>query len=124
MKLVRNTTCDGKCKYAIVRLDKIRLNQIGGYGEEVIDDAIVTLTNAGVLEFGQKGSEEECFVLKLKDIFTAAALHEYAHRIQIHAGLSIVAGRIEEAQEWLAFAREINELAVRSENHPSRKFPN
>ena len=55
MKLVRNTTSDGKCKYALV--------------ERLKNDNI---------EYGLPKTENEFFVIKLKDVNAKAALEAYA----------------------------------------------
>ncbi len=73
MKLIRNTTPDGACKYALFRLDKMRaddisldalLNQLGPFAE--------------YFELADIGSSEEAFVIKLKDENSTPALVAYA----------------------------------------------
>jgi hypothetical protein len=109
MRLIRNTTSDGKCKYAIVRLDKLRkLN--GGVPWDYYKQALHMLEKEGYLEYGQPGTEEECFVLKLKDHCTPFALFEYAKAAQ-KAGMP---------SDYVA---DVCELAERASNHPSRKMP-
>lgn len=113
MRLTRNTTPDGKCKYALVRLDKIRkmgiTDNLGG-----IENALKVLESAGVLEYGEPGSEDECFVLKLKDQHTGHALRAYVRDI-----LNDLTPEKPDTQ----YAADIIDLALRADAHPSRKRP-
>jgi hypothetical protein len=88
MQLIRETTADGSCKYGLVRLDKLRAS-LGLPPNAAVRDimvavpdqvraALLTLHQAGLLEHGEKGSEEEHFVLKLKDRLARPALSTYA----------------------------------------------
>lgn len=109
MKLIRNTTPDGRCKYALVRLDKIRLDeQEAGSPDPTVIAALKLLENRGLLEYGEKGSEEEFFVVKLKDVNAAPALAAYA--------TSAFDGDAE-------LSEDVCELAERSKNHPNRRRP-
>jgi len=108
MRLTRNTTPDGKCKYAIVRLDKLRKLPGESEMEKACARALDDLAAFGILEYGQPGSEEECFVLKLKDENTAEALYTYAE---------------ESERSDTEFAKDVRELAERSYKHPLRKRP-
>jgi len=76
MKLVRNITEDGKCKYSLI---------------ENLKD--------GKIEHGLPGTEDEFFVLKLKDVHSKAALLAYAESIN---------------SEDPEFAEEVRDLASRS----------
>lgn len=58
MRLVRNTTPDGMCKYSLIEHHK-----------------------GGRVEHGLPGTENEFFVLKLKDKYTQAALNAYAEAV-------------------------------------------
>lgn len=110
MRLTRNTTPDGKCKYAIVRLDKIR--QIDeaqeGTASGEIDEALAILEEIGVLEYGEPGTDEEFFVIKLKDENAYAALEAYS-----------------ECAKWKdeELADDVFELAERARDHKSQKQP-
>jgi hypothetical protein len=105
-RLIRNTTEDGRCKYALVRLDKITTENLNK-----IEAALSTLYHAGVLEYGEKGSEEEFFAIKLKDVNAPFSLRAYA--------VSCLVTLPNEEQ----FAKDIFELADRAEKHPIRKIP-
>jgi hypothetical protein len=83
MKLDRNINASGLGKYAIINL---RTNRV---------------------ERGWKGSPEEFFVIKLKDLGAAAALHAYAASINDYDP---------------ELAEQVSVLAVRSE-HMQRKHP-
>ncbi|WP_415913376.1 hypothetical protein [Neptuniibacter sp. QD37_11] len=76
MDLIRNTTKDGRCKYALV--------------ERLKDDR---------LEYGLPGTEDEFFVLKLKDKHAKAALEAYVASVK---------------DEDPEYARQIQELADRA----------
>lgn len=110
MRLTRNTTSDGRCKYALVRLDKIRAAQ---EQDPTVQAALKLLENRGLLEYGEKGSEEEAFTIKLKDRFAADALQAYASKVRQSTS----------TEEWREYADEIDEIAVRSLRHPKRKLP-
>jgi vacuolar-type H+-ATPase subunit I/STV1 len=104
MRLIRNISADGKCKYAIVRLDEI--NSFAP--EKEIQDALDALESYGVLEYSQRGDSEESFTIKLKDRNAAPALHAYA---------SAALATDEE------LARDVEELAIRAEHHPLKHQP-
>lgn len=88
MRLMREITEDGSCKYALLRLDRLSADQRksvldtlsagmadGGFTHVKIGDVVVPV------EVGAKGSTEEFFVVKLKDRNSAAALYTYANSI-------------------------------------------
>jgi hypothetical protein len=75
MKLVRNTTPDGTCKYALIRLDKLP-----SLGEDPqVAQALKLLADKGLLEYGLPHAEDEFFAIKLKDVHAQAALLAYAN---------------------------------------------
>jgi hypothetical protein len=80
MKLMRNTTQNGSCKYAAIRLDKIRALE----DMDQLDDALsamVTLKKLGLMEMGKIGDADEFFLIKLKDRHSQAALIAYANSV-------------------------------------------
>ena len=83
MKLTRNTTTDGSCKYALIRLDKLR-NDRGA--DSKLCKALPNIPDKvfieNYVEIGEPGTEEEFFVIKLKDLNAASALEYYASSIQ------------------------------------------
>lgn len=107
MKLIRNTTDDGTCKYALIRLDKIRaqnenklkINEIFKNNPEWLRQFV---------EFGAGGSKDEFFVIKLQDVNAAPALRAYAK------------SAIDTDTE---LAREVLELAERAEKFIIKKTP-
>jgi len=107
MKLDRNS---GRGKYAIVNLREIE--RIGGVGvghNPDIAHALRVLELNDLIEYGEVGTENEFFVIKLKDKHAAWGLSGYA--------LSAVADDPE-------YAGEIQRLAARSgPNHPNCKAP-
>jgi hypothetical protein len=106
MRLRRNTTPDGKCKYAAVRNDKIA--ELSPKLKEEANDCLDLLESLGVLEDPTPGDPEEFFLIKLKDENAPRALIAYA-------------GAACDTDTELA--RDVIELVGRSFNHPNRKQP-
>lgn len=73
MRLVRNTTKDGSCKYALIRLDKMRSD---GVDIAQLQQQLGPLSR--YLEIAGKGDPEEALVIKLKDINSPAAIGGYS----------------------------------------------
>lgn len=92
MKLTREHTPDGSCKYALIRLDKVRelaadqgidnLHERAGKMQNIAV-ALDTLKDCGVLETADVKSQEEFFVLKLKDQHSRVALLAYAESVRL-----------------------------------------
>lgn len=91
--LQRNRTSDGTCKYAVIRLDKLR-DAAALPGNEVAQNVLHDLVAANrgadpkwvtivdmlpYVELGTVGDPEENFVIKLKDENAAFALDHYAN---------------------------------------------
>jgi hypothetical protein len=84
MRLDRNEK--GRGKYAIINLRKVEEMRndprVGLPSERVayreFEDALELLQRAGVLEYGEPGTENEFFVIKLKDMAAGFALNAYA----------------------------------------------
>ena len=105
MNLDRNINSDGKGKYALINLRKLEGNP--RTAEEL---AAAILKNPEAMEFGEVGSPNEFFVIKLKDQYAQSALYDYGHNAW--------------ADGDKAYARQIYELAARSgPNHPLCKKP-
>jgi hypothetical protein len=79
MKLMRNVTPDGQCKYAAVRMDK--LTALDRPEQFLARGALAQLAALGLLENPAPGEQEEFFLIKLKDNHAAAALWAYANSI-------------------------------------------
>lgn len=109
MRLTRNTTSDGRGKYALVRLDKLRALPQQSLLVERSAKALDELATLGFLEYGEKGSAEEAFTIKLKDKNAAAALDSYAEEARLNGDFQLAA--------------DVLELAQKSENFPTRKMP-
>lgn len=114
MKMDRNINDDGLGKYAVINLR--RLNETSGHCSTFerwhpkIAEALKTLDDAGVLEWGRTGEPDEFFLIKLKDINAEHALVAYADQAN-HNGDK-------------EFAGEVYELARRSGRHnPHCKHP-
>lgn len=114
MKLVRNTTKDGRCRYALVRLDKIRNLPMGTEMEKSAARALDTLAAFGFLEYGEVGSKEEHFVIKLRDHFAPSALNRYRQAVLAYATSLSIRGRSDEAAAWLEYSEEVGGLVTRS----------
>lgn len=91
MQLVRNTTDDGTCKYALLRLDKLReagvsVDRLKSILEDAawLDGSRSRLDLSEFVEFGEPKTEEEFFAIKLKDINAAQALDGYALAASTH----------------------------------------
>lgn len=106
MRLKRNTTDDGSCKYAAVRKDKIaRLNEAARAEAKA---ALALLTCLGVLEDPKIGDAEEFFLVKLKDVNAPEALTGYARSVW-------------DTDRELAI--DVLDAVGRALSHPDRKQP-
>jgi hypothetical protein len=102
MTLIRNQTTDGTCKYALVRLDKIK-EKFPNISKEDILKMFGFMAN--YIEIGEPQSEEEFFAIKLKDVASTPALVSYSDAIA--------------RQGYEQMGKEVLELAQRSgENSP------
>lgn len=106
MELVRNNTKDGSCKYALIRLDKMRKD---GTFKNIEEFLKLYPELKEYIEFGEPHSEEEFFVIKLKDINSTRALTAYV---------------FEAEKSDPEFALEVMDLALRSgKRHRKCKQP-
>lgn len=82
MKLDRDVNADALGKYAIINLRK--LDAQAGHVDTFtrwtpgVAQALKTLEDLGVLEWGVVGQPDEFFLIKLKDRYAEAALKGYA----------------------------------------------
>lgn len=104
MKMDRNIDGNDGCgKYLLVNLRK--LNELCGHPSTfnrwtpAVQQALDTLEEVGVLQWGRTGSEDEFFLLKLKDRHAKPALEAYAASILPHD---------------MEFSDEVAELAKRA----------
>lgn len=117
MRLVRNQTEDGKCKYALVRMDRLRAMKASDDPRQIsranfVEGALEEMHRFGVLEFAGKNDPEECFVIKLKDVHAPPALFAYAKSANEPG-----------PNQDIELALEVTELASRARNHPQRHRP-
>jgi hypothetical protein len=88
MKLDRNENKDGRGKYALLNLRKLHEIEHGSRMDANrrtdIHNAVIHLRNAGLLHYGNEGPDEQFFVMKYKDKFTAPALRAYAEAVLNH----------------------------------------
>lgn len=82
MKLDRNISGnEGRGKYALLLLRRLAAFDDGktfGGVDPKIADALKTLEDAGLLDWGEQGTESEFFLLRLKDEYADEALRAYA----------------------------------------------
>lgn len=84
MKLDRNINPDGLGKYALLNLRKIEGLKNGGCHPfenvaEPIASALKLLEEKGILQWATKGTEDEFFLIRLKDKYAGDALGAYAY---------------------------------------------
>lgn len=111
MKLDRNLLHrnHGRGKYALILLRQLPPH-VPGDGHGPVYEAIELLERAGLIDWGEKGTSGEFFVIRLKDRHASAALNCYAHDASLHGDL-----------EW---ANEVREMADRAgPSHPDCKLP-
>ena len=112
MKLDRNINDDGMGKYALILMRE--LADIASIQTDLkipkgLDNAIRALENVGVIDWGERESEGEFFLIRLKDKYAQPALVAYAEEAEA------------DDPEWAA---EVRALAARSgPAHPSCKRP-
>lgn len=102
MKLDRNLNPDGRGKYALLKLR----GQEASMSPEC-QAATDLLKSSGWLDFGDS-PEAEFFVIRLKDQYATAALVAYANQAM---------------QDDPEYANEILVLALRAQDHPSKRRP-
>lgn len=108
MKLDDTNNELGAGKYALLLTGEL-LQDPDKLANPQIRGALMTLEQAGLIEYGPPGSREEFFVLKLKDLFTRTGLMAYAA-----AAMSTMPD----------YAKEVQALADRaSVMHPNCKMP-
>jgi hypothetical protein len=76
MRLMRNVSPDGGCKYAAVRMDKLATMERPEH--LLARGALAQLAALGLLEDPRPGDPEEFFLVKLKDPYSPGALLGYA----------------------------------------------
>jgi len=105
MKMDRNQSEGGTCKYAAINLRKLKSCR----STPEVERALEVLKNVGALEAGGVGQPDEFFLIKLKDRNAKPALFAYADSIE---------------GDDSEFASEVRELAKRSgTDHPLCKRP-
>ena len=108
MKLDDTNNELGAGKYALLLTGEL-LQDPDKLANPQIRGALMTLEQAGLIEYGPPGSREEFFVLKLKDYFAGNALLAYAAAVEDHDR---------------EYAQEIRILAERAGlGHPNCKMP-
>ncbi len=106
MRLMRNLTEDGTCKYAAVRNDKIA--NLSDDDQGAAREAMRILANLGVLENPRRGDPEEFLLIKLKDVNSTGGFIGYAD-----------AARAVDPE----LAADVLRLACRAMQHPNQKHP-
>lgn len=108
MKMDRNINTNGRGKYALLLLRQLALCAGGSTFDNKIEQAVKTLDEAGLIDWGIVGTETEFFVTRLKDRNAAPSLRAYAH------------SAAETDPEW---AFEVEAMADRAEVSPWKKNP-
>jgi hypothetical protein len=115
MKLDRNIVNNqGRNKYAVVSMRRVAKMKRDGSPEtrEAINNALAVLFSNGVLNYGDANTEDEFFVIMLKDRFADVAICAYAARA------------ITEGGEFTEYGREVMDLALRAGIYsPFAKLP-
>lgn len=118
MKLDRNINTDGRGKYALVHMRKLR--ELTGLALFEAEDAIKLLTDLGVIRGGGNEADgtlgEQFFVIKYKDMFAPAALQAYsvaAYDEATRAGVPRNASLLEYSLEISREAAMANKVAKR-----------
>lgn len=105
MKLDRNIAgYNGRGKYALVRLRGIDKN----------DEAFRLLAKLAVLgfvDFGEVGHPDEFFVIKLRDVYSPAAIKGYANAVMEAAGAE---NDLIKTREKTQYALQVQELQNRA----------
>ena len=81
MKLDRSTNDDGRGKYGLIKLRRIKelkRTSMLDSKHRVVYNAIRCLENAGLIDWGLSETEQEFFVIRLKDKYAGEALYGYA----------------------------------------------
>lgn len=88
MKLIRNQTHDGRCKYALILMAQLNPAE----QDEVIesaqvakreeDDVMATHVPSMAILIGNESPESQFFVMKYKDKFTASGLRGYLWAVE------------------------------------------
>lgn len=123
MKLIRNTTEDGSCKYALILLEKMDSSERQDVVECVPDDS-VTIAGEHLL-LGNESPADQFFVLKYKDIFAVPALNAYAFAVMEFARGMNAPSQSAERAELIEYATQIREEARKaSQLGDARHIPN
>jgi hypothetical protein len=111
MKLDRNINSDGSGKYALVNLRKVRA--LGDQSPLAcqVANAIDLLEDSGLLSFGYESPDQQFFVLKYGDKFTASALRMYACEARNCADAIKLAGLKEQSESLCEYAAEMRHEA-------------
>lgn len=81
MKMDRDLNADGKGKYALVKLRDMPPK--GSERYYIAMSAMGALSDLGMLDYGQVGTESEFFVMRLKDKFSYRGLLGYMKAIEL-----------------------------------------
>lgn len=81
MRLDQNNQHSGMGKYALLKLRVLRdiSDHHDGRLPQSLSEALALLEQAGVVDYGIRGSESEFMVIRLKDKYAAEALEAYAN---------------------------------------------
>ncbi len=111
MKMDRNINADGKGKYALILL---RNQPTDPAAAREVREAIGTLAQHGMMDWGYTHSPSEFFLIRLKDRFAGDALRAYADAAKNFATTRLRAGDDAEHASMLAWATEVLRMAGRA----------
>lgn len=104
MKLDRNINKSTKGKYALIRLRNIEQDSEAA-------QLLVKLWDLGYVDFGCVGEKDEFFVIKLRDIYSPAAIKGYANAVMEAASAE---NDLEKARDKTQYALQVQELQNRA----------
>ena len=109
MKMDRNINPNGRGKYALLLLRKLALCEGGTTFNNAIEQAVQTLDEAGLIDWGIVGTDREFFLMRLKDKYAEDGLLAYAKAAAV---------------DDLEYAGEVQDMANRAgTNSPFCKRP-
>lgn len=100
MKLDRNINSDGRGKYALLKLRA--LDNANGADLAAAGDAMQTLLQLGVLDWGNAGTESEFWLMRLKDKYAYKGLMGYFRAVT------------DDEKPDLEYAQELLDMAKRA----------
>lgn len=104
------TMSDSDRKYALIKLRRLRevYSGLSSGRTEELSRAFALLNEYGLIDYGLE-PENEFFVIRLKDKYASDALFRYS-----------LSARMDGESDY---GRQIEDMAIRADNHPDSKKP-